>query len=87
MTNVKIGECAVVTSFVGDADANPTDEAKADKGVNAKLVTNGCKGIWRNPLGPGKHALNPKTCAINLIPTTQVVLSWANANEVILCCS
>ena len=81
MTNVKIGECAVVTSFVGDADANATDEAKADKGVNAKLVTNGCKGIWRNPLGPGKHALNPKTCAINLIPTTQVVLSWANATS------
>jgi len=80
MTNVQIGECAVVTSFVGDADANDSD-AKADKGVNAKLVTNGCKGIWRNPLGPGKHALNPKTCAINLIPTTQVVLSWANATS------
>lgn len=78
MANVKIGECAVVTSFVGDIDTSASDDAK---GVNAKLVKNGCKGIWRDPLGPGKHALNPKTCSYNLIPTTQVVLSWANATS------
>jgi len=81
MANVKIGECAVVTSFVGDTDTESAANIDGESGVNAKLVKNGCKGIWRDPLGPGKHALNPKTCSYNLIPTTQVVLSWANATS------
>jgi uncharacterized membrane protein YqiK len=81
MANVKIGECAVVTSFVGDVDSGTSESSDKETGVNAKLVKNGCKGIWRDPLGPGKHALNPKTCSYNLIPTTQVVLSWANAES------
>lgn len=81
IVEVKIGECAVVTSFVGD-EYKPEEEEQQfspDNKVNAKLVKNGCRGIWRDPLGPGKHALNPKTCSYNRIPTTQVVLSWANA--------
>lgn len=81
MANVKIGECAVVTCFVGDIDTGIIESTGNEPGVNAKLVKNGCKGIWRDPLGPGKHALNPKTCSYNLIPTTQVVLSWANAES------
>ena len=81
MVNVAIGECAVVTSFVGD-DYKPAQGEVTDEGgnkVNAKLVPNGYKGIWTEPLGPGKHALNPKTCGWNIVPTIQVVLSWDNA--------
>lgn len=81
MVNVAIGECAVVTSFVGD-DYKPDDGSKEsvkENKVNAKLVPNGYKGIWKEPLGPGKHALNPKTCGWNIVPTIQVVLSWDNA--------
>jgi len=81
MAEVKIGECAVVTCYVGDNDTGSSETTNGEPGVNAKLVKNGCRGIWRDPLGPGKHALNPKTCSYNLIPTTQVVLSWANAES------
>jgi uncharacterized membrane protein YqiK len=73
MTEVKIGECGVVTSFVGDEGEDVTD-AK----VNAKIVQNGRKGIWADPLGPGMHALNTKVCKVDIVPTTQILLNWAD---------
>jgi uncharacterized membrane protein YqiK len=73
MTVVKIGECAVITSFVGDEGEDVTD-AK----VNAKIVKNGKKGIWSDPLGPGMHALNTKVCKVDIVPTTQILLNWAD---------
>lgn len=73
MTEVKIGECGVVTSFVGEEGEDITD-AK----VNAKIVRNGKKGIWSEPLGPGKHALNTKVCKVDIVPTTQILLNWAD---------
>ncbi len=73
MTDVKIGECAVVTSFVG-ADGEDVTDAQ----VNAKIVRNGNKGIWAEPLGPGKHALNTKVCKVDIVPTTQILLNWAD---------
>ena len=82
MVNVAIGECAVVTSFVGEdykSEQETLSKEEEVNKVNAKLVPNGFKGIWNEPLGPGKHALNPKTCGWNIVPTIQVVLSWDNA--------
>lgn len=76
MTEVKIGECGVVTSFVGEEGEDLTD-AK----VNAKIVKNGKKGIWAEPLGPGKHALNTKVCKVDIVPTTQILLNWADTES------
>ena len=73
MTEVKIGECGVVTSFVGEEG-----EDVSDAKVNAKIVKNGKKGIWAEPLGPGKHALNTKVCKVDIVPTTQILLNWAD---------
>lgn len=47
MVEVKIGECGVVTSFVGDEGEDTT---AAD--VNAKIVQNGKRGIWPTRSGP-----------------------------------
>jgi uncharacterized membrane protein YqiK len=82
MVKVGIGECAVITSFVGE-EWKPNSEELTDKDnkVNAKLVPVGYKGIWHTPLGPGKHPLNPKTCRWDIVPTVQVVLSWDNAKS------
>src|SRR5574341_1537404 len=55
MIQVQIGSCGVVTSYVGTEGADLTDDA-----VNAKIVANGSKGIWAEPLQPGKHPLNTK---------------------------
>ena len=73
MVEVEIGECAVVTNFVGE-DGDDTSEST----VNAKIVENGKKGIWKDPLGPGRHALNLEICKVDIVPTTQILLSWAD---------
>lgn len=73
MVEVEIGECAVVTNFVGE-EGDDTSEST----VNAKIVENGRKGIWKDPLGPGRHALNLEICKVDIVPTTQILLSWAN---------
>lgn len=73
MIQVGIGSCGVVTSYVGSEGADLTDDA-----VNAKIVANGSKGIWAEPLQPGKHPLNTKICKVDIVPTTQILLNWAD---------
>jgi uncharacterized membrane protein YqiK len=73
MIRVDIGFCGVVTSYVGPDGIDVTDDA-----VNAKIVNNGCKGIWAEPLQPGKHPLNTKICKVDIVPTTQILLNWAD---------
>ena len=76
LVEVRIGECGVVTSFVGDEGEDTTN---AD--VNAKIVRNGKKGIWADPLGPGKHPVNVKVCKVDKVPTTQILLNWADSES------
>jgi len=76
MIQVQIGSCGVVTSYVGAEGADLTDDA-----VNAKIVANGSKGIWAEPLQPGKHPLNTKICKVDLVPTTQILLNWADTRS------
>jgi len=74
MTVVEIGKCGVVTSYVGERG-----EDTSDSKVNAKIVENGFKGIWKEPLGPGKHPINTKTYKVDMVPTNQITLSWADS--------
>lgn len=76
MIKVDIGFCGVVTSFVGEDGIDTTDDA-----VNAKIVRNGQKGIWAEPLQPGKHPLNTKICKVDIVPTTQILLNWADSRS------
>ena len=76
MIRVDIGFCGVVTSYVGPEGADLTDEA-----VNAKIVANGNKGIWADPLQPGKHPLNTKILKVDIVPTTQILLNWADSRS------
>jgi uncharacterized membrane protein YqiK len=76
MIQVQIGNCGVVTSYVGTEGADLTDDA-----VNAKIVANGSKGIWADPLQPGKHPLNTKICKVDIVPTTQILLNWADSRS------
>jgi uncharacterized membrane protein YqiK len=73
MIKVEIGFCGVVTNYVGDEGVDLTDDA-----VNAKIVSIGKKGIWNDPLQPGKHPLNTKICKVDIVPTTQILLNWAD---------
>lgn len=73
MTTIPIGFVGVINSYCGK-------EHKDISGIDFKhgeLVEQGHKGIWVTPLTPGKYPLNPKTMELELVPTTNIVLNWA----------
>ncbi len=78
MTEVAIGYVAVVISFIGKAheDISGTDFKHGD------LVNVGHKGVWATPLYPGKHPLNTRVLRVELVPTTNIVLNWADRTEI-----
>ena len=75
MTEIPIGYVGVVVSAVGEEGADLT-------GVDFKhgnIVKKGQKGVWIDPLGPGKYPINLHTTKVELVPTTNLVLNWASA--------
>ncbi len=77
MTEIPIGYVGVVVSYVGHehVDVSGADFKHGD------LVERGHKGVWVEPLLPGKHAVNPKVMKVELVPTTNIVLNWAHRVE------
>jgi uncharacterized membrane protein YqiK len=75
MTEIPIGYVGVVVSYVGEdgIDITGTDFK------HGNIVKKGQKGVWIEPLGPGKYPINPLTMRVELVPTTNLVLNWANA--------
>jgi uncharacterized membrane protein YqiK len=77
MTEIPIGHVGVVISYVGDEGVDLS-------GVEFKhgnIVSKGQKGVWAEPLGPGKYPINPFIMKVELVPTTNLVLNWANARS------
>ena len=77
MLSIPIGSVGVVISFVGLAHEDVS-------GVTFKhgdLVNVGHKGVWVTPLYPGKHPINTRVMRVELVPTTNIVLNWANRTE------
>jgi uncharacterized membrane protein YqiK len=77
MTEIPIGHVGVVISYVGE-------EGKDLSGVEFKhgnIVARGFKGVWNEPLGPGKYPINPYIMKVELVPTTNLVLNWASARS------
>jgi uncharacterized membrane protein YqiK len=75
LTEVPIGHVGVIISYVGK-------EGRDVSGAEFKhgnIVSKGEKGVWNEPLGAGKYAINPHTLKMELVPTTNLVLNWANA--------
>jgi uncharacterized membrane protein YqiK len=73
MTEIPIGHVGVIISYVGD-------EGQDLSGVDFKhgnIVTKGQKGVWSEPIGPGKYPINPFIMKVELVPTTNLVLNWA----------
>jgi len=72
MTEVPIGYVGVVISFVGRSH----EDVSGDSFTHGNLVNKGSKGVWVEPLYPGKHPLNTKIMKVELIPTTNIVLNF-----------
>jgi uncharacterized membrane protein YqiK len=77
MTQVPIGYVAVVISYVGRAH----EDVSGVEFKHGDLVNPGHKGVWVTPLYPGKHPLNTRVMKSELVPTTNIVLNWANRSE------
>jgi uncharacterized membrane protein YqiK len=77
MIEIPIGYVGVVVSYVGreHVDVSGADFTHGD------LVEKGRKGVWVEPLLPGKHPLNTQVMKVELVPTTNIVLNWAERTE------
>jgi len=77
MTAVPIGHVGVVISFVG----KPHEDVSGIDFHHGDLVKPGHKGVWVTPLYPGKHPLNTRVLKVEIVPTTNIVLNWAQRTE------
>jgi uncharacterized membrane protein YqiK len=77
MTEIPIGYVGVVISFVGDEGA----DLSGAEFKHGNIVARGHKGVWAEPLGPGKYPINPYIQKTELVPTTNLVLNWASARS------
>jgi uncharacterized membrane protein YqiK len=77
MTEIPIGYVGVVISYVGQAH----EDVSGVEFKHGDLVNAGHKGVWVTPLYPGKHPINTRVMKAELVPTTNIVLNWANRTE------
>jgi uncharacterized membrane protein YqiK len=74
MTAVPIANVGVVIAYVGD----PGKDVTGDAFKHGNIVSRGEKGVWNDPLDPGMYPINPYTLKVELVPTANVVLNWAD---------
>jgi uncharacterized membrane protein YqiK len=77
LTEIPIGYVGVVVSYVGREHVDISGESF----THGDLVEKGRKGVWAEPLLPGKHPLNSRVMKVELVPTTNIVLNWAQRTE------
>jgi uncharacterized membrane protein YqiK len=77
LTEIPIGYVGVVVSYVGKEHLDVSGEAFR----HGDLVERGRKGVWVEPLLPGKHPINTRVMKVELVPTTNIVLNWAQRTE------
>ena len=71
-TVIPVGFVGVVVSYTG----RKGNDVSGTEYSHGELVESGCRGVWRDPLMPGKYAFNTYAGKIELVPTTNFVLMW-----------
>jgi len=77
MTEIPIGHVGVIISYVGEEGVDTSGESFK----HGNIVAKGQKGVCITPMDPGKYAVNKYTHKIEVVPTTNLVLNWANARS------
>ncbi len=77
MADVPIAHVGVVIAYVGKEGKDVTGDAFR----HGNLVSKGEKGVWVEPLDPGKYPINPYTHKVSSVPTANVVLNWATGKS------
>jgi uncharacterized membrane protein YqiK len=71
-TVVDVGSVGVVVSYTGETG---TDLSGVDY-KHGELVLKGTRGVWSEPLLPGKYAFNTYAAKCIMVPTTNFILKW-----------
>lgn len=77
MTDVPIGFVGVVISYIGEDGKDVSGESFK----HGNIVSKGQRGVWMEAYGPGKYPFNKYIMKVELVPTTNLVLNWANARN------
>jgi len=71
-TIIPVGNVGVVIFYTGPK----SEDVSGDLYRHGELVVNGSRGVWRDPLLPGKYAFNTYAGKIEIIPTVNFILKW-----------
>ena len=71
-TVIEVGHVGVVISYTGDSGADTSGEDYR----HGELVDRGTRGVWSEPLLPGKYAFNTYAGKMVIVPTTNFILRW-----------
>jgi uncharacterized membrane protein YqiK len=74
---IDIGTVGVVISYTGSSGE---DVSGADY-KHGTLVKKGNRGVWADPLPPGKYPFNPYAYKVVDVPTTNFVLRWIESRR------
>ncbi|BDU69269.1 hypothetical protein GETHOR_13700 [Geothrix oryzae] len=71
-TVVEVGTVGVVVSYTGEIGTDISGQEYR----HGELVTKGTRGVWSEPLLPGKYAFNTYAGKVLMVPTTNFILKW-----------
>jgi uncharacterized membrane protein YqiK len=71
-TVVEVGHVGVVVSYTGLIGKDLSGEGYR----HGEMVKSGERGVWSEPLLPGKYAFNTYAGKLLLVPTTNFILKW-----------
>lgn len=77
MTEIPISHVGVVISYVG----KDGEDISGTEFKHGNIVAKNHKGVWAEPLGPGKYPINSYIMKVEYVPTTNLVLNWASARS------
>ena len=71
-TVIDVGNVGVVVSYTGETGA----DVSGAEYKHGELVLKGTRGVWSEPLLPGKYAFNTYAGKCIAVPTTNFILKW-----------
>jgi uncharacterized membrane protein YqiK len=74
-TVIEVGNVGVVVSYTGETG----EDLSGAEYKHGELVQKGLRGVWSQPLLPGKYAFNTYAGKVFLVPTTNFILKWNKA--------
>ena len=71
-TVIEVGNVGVVVSYTGEMGADLSGQDYR----HGELASKGNRGVWSEPLLPGKYAFNTYAGKVISVPTTNFILKW-----------